>query len=227
MDTFQFADIIILALIAGFIALRLRNTLGKDVGHRPDTTKLRRQMGKDLEERVISMPGVNAPIDEKTQIVVQEDKAYDALDDALKSKIDDVKAQKPEFNLSEFIEGSKGAFEWVVKAFNDGDKTTLKQLLSKDVYKEFEDAMIDNMASPAKADTTLVSIDAAELEDAQIKGKSVLITMKFISDQIHIFRNEKGEVISGNASDITRVEDDWVFEQSVKSRDPNWTIIDT
>lgn len=225
MDTFQFADIIILALIAGFIALRLRNTLGKDVGHRPDTTQLRRQMGKELEERVVSLPGVKATLDTETE--TEKDEAFDALEGALKSKVEAIKKQDASFILSEFMEGAKGAFEWAVKAFNDGDKSTLKQLLSKEVYQEFEDAMIDRMSSAAKADTTLVSIEEAELVDAQIKKGNVHITMKFVSDQIHVVRNEEDEVISGDASEITRVEDEWIFERSLKSRDPNWTIIDT
>ncbi len=225
MDTFQFADIIILALIAGFIALRLRNTLGKDVGHRPDTTNLRRQMGKELEERVISMPGVKVTVEEKKQEAL--DKAFEALEEPIKTKVEKVKAKDPSVDITEFTEGAKGAFEWAVKAFNDGDKSTLKQILSKEVYQEFEEAMIDRESSAAKADTTLVSIELAELTDAQVKSTKIQMTMKFMSDQIHVVRNEEGAVISGDASEITRVEDEWVFERSVKSRDPNWTIIDT
>ncbi len=227
MDTFQFADIIILALIAGFIALRLRNTLGKDVGHRPDSNKIRQQMGKELEERVINLPGVNRAKEDAKLQEPEIDVAFEALEGEIKTKVTAVIKKDPEFNYSEFIEGSQGAFEWVMKAFNDGDKTTLKQLLSKEVYKEFEEAMIDRMNSDAQADTTLVSIDEAEMVDAVVKSGKVNITMRFLTDQIHVVRNEKGDVISGDASEITRVEDEWVFERSVKSRDPNWTIIDT
>ncbi|MDG1287219.1 MAG: Tim44/TimA family putative adaptor protein [Rickettsiales bacterium] len=225
MDTFQFADIIILALIAGFIALRLRNTLGKDVGHRPDTTNLRRQMGKELEERVISMPGAKVAVESKEEEKL--DKAFEALEGPAKAKVEKVKQKDASLDITEFLEGSKGAFEWVMKAFNDGDKSTLKQLLSKEVYKEFEEAMIDRESSAAKADATLVSIEEAELVDAEIKGSKVHMTMKFVSDQIHVVRNEEGELISGDASEITRVEDEWVFERGLTSRDPNWTIIDT
>ena len=224
MDTFQFADIIILALIAGFIALRLRNTLGKDVGHRPDSTQLRRQMGKELEERVVTLPTAKAKAEEEKP---KKDKAFDKLENDLQDKITLIKKADPSFNVSEFFEGAKGAFEWVMKAYNDGDKSTLKQLLSKEVYTEFEEAMVDRMSSPARAHTTLVAIDEVTLMDAEIKGSKTQITIKYITDQIHVVKNEAEEVISGEASKVISVEDEWVFERSVKSRDPNWTIIDT
>ena len=227
MDTFQFADIIILALIAGFIALRLRNTLGKDVGHRPDSTQLRQQMGKDLEERVISMPGLKTAASSQEEEEKEVDELFEALDEDKKAKVEALIEKDGSFKFAEFIEGATGAFEWVVKAFNDGDKSTLKDLLAKDVYQEFEEAMVDRESSAAKADTTLVSIESAEMEDASIKNGNVQIVMKFLSDQIHVVRNEAGEVISGDASEITRVEDEWVFERPLKSRDPNWTIVDT
>lgn len=226
MDTFQFADIIILALIAGFIALRLRNTLGKDVGHRPDSSQLRRQMGKELEERVIAMPGAKTSAD-KSEAEVEPDAAFEALNEPMKSKIAEIKQKDESFHLSEFLEGAKGAFEWVLKAFNDGEKSTLKQLLSEEVYREFEEAMIDRMSSPARADTTLVSIESAEVTEAEIVKSKLQITVKFLSEQIHVVRNEAGKLISGDASEVTRVEDEWVFERALKSRDPNWTIIDT
>lgn len=225
MDTFQFADIIILALIAGFIALRLRNTLGKDIGHRPDVNQLRQQISKDMEERVIPLPGMRAPVEEKE--VVREDKAFDALSAQMKDKIAEIRKYDAAFNLSEFMEGAKGAFEWVFKAFNEGDKSTLKQLLSPELYQEFEEAMVDRLSSGARADGTLVAITRAELSDARVKGQAAQLTVKFESDQVHVVRNDKDEVISGNASEIARVEDEWVFERSLKSRDPNWTIIDS
>lgn len=224
MDTFQFADIIILALIAGFIALRLRNTLGKDVGHRPDSTQLRRQMGKELEDRVVALPTAKTA---KDTLKPQEDKAFDKLNADLQKKVEIIKKADPGFNLSEFFEGAKGAFEWVMKAYNDGDKSTLKQLLSSDVYTEFEEAMIDRMSSPARAHTTLVAIDEISLIDAEVKDTKTHITVRYLTDQIHVVKNEDEEVISGNPSEMIQVEDEWVFERAVKSRDPNWTIIDT
>lgn len=226
MDTFQFADIIILALIAGFIALRLRNTLGKDVGHRPDSSQLRAQMGKELEERVVSLASAQKAALEKNKEEAK-DKAYEALTDALQKKVDSIKKHDPEFSLTEFVEGAKGAFEWVVKAFNDGEKSTLKQLLSSEVYAEFEDAMVDRLSSQAQAHTTLVAINDVHVVDAEIKKQSSRITLRFESEQIHVVKNESEEIISGDASEVIHVEDEWVFERSLKSRDPNWTIIDT
>lgn len=228
MDTFQFADIIILALIAGFVALRLRNTLGKDVGHRPDSAQLRRQLNDELEERVTSLQAVKEKIESEIEgKPSEEDQALEGLSESTREGVEAIKQQDAQFRVKEFLEGAKGAFEWVVKAFNDGDKSTLKSLLAKEVYEEFESAMIDRESSDAKADTTLVSIDKTELLDAKITKGKAQMTVRFMSDQIHVVRDAAGKVISGNPSDITRVEDEWVFERKLKSNDPNWMVVDT
>lgn len=233
MDSgFQFADIIILALIAGFIALRLRNTLGKDIGHRPDASHLQHPLSSDstvkptTQDQVIIFPG-----GKKVELKVEEtptDNAFDALDEgALKTTLADIKKEDPQFTLDEFLGGAKSAFEWVMEAYNKGDRATLKMLMNESVYKEFTAALDEADKQDEKHDLTLVSITDASLQDAEIvKGKARL-TLYIQSDQVHLVRNAEGEVISGNASDISRVEDEWVFERSLKAKDPNWTIIDT
>jgi predicted lipid-binding transport protein (Tim44 family) len=227
MDTFQFADIMILALIAGFVALRLRNTLGKDVGHRPDSAQIRRQMAEEIEERVTSLQAVKDKLKEEATGKKPKPKAEDDLSDKLKKEIKEIQKHDPEFEFGEFLEGAKGAFEWVLKAYNDGDKSTLKNLLSDEIYQEFESAMIERESGSTKLDTTLVSIDKAEVQEIEVNRKTAQIIVKFLSDQIQVQKDESGKVVSGNASEITRVEDEWVFERPLTSRDPNWTVIDS
>ncbi len=227
MESFQFADIIILALIAGFIALRLRNTLGKDVGHRPENPSNARPTSHDVDDRVVSINDAIRGNDTPIKPILTKDAQFEKLQEPIKSKISDIKSIDSSFSVDEFLKGAKGAFEWVTKAFNDGDKPTLKQLMSAEIYKEFEQVIAERAKDNTYPETTLVSIDSVEITEVETTKTHHHITVNFSTSQVHIVKNEQGEVIAGNVSHTTHVEDEWVFERSVKSRDPNWTIIDT
>ena len=46
-----------------------------------------------------------------------------------------------DFDHKKFLEGAKFAFETIINAFNNNDKKTLKNLLTKDVFLTFENAI--------------------------------------------------------------------------------------
>jgi predicted lipid-binding transport protein (Tim44 family) len=225
MSDFQYTDILILALIAAFIALRLRNTLGKDIGHKPDLTQLRRQLSETPEEAAAKIHPLS---EEKTQNDQQEAAAREAIGDpALLAGVDAIAKADPSFSLSGFTEGAKGAFEWVLKAYNAGDTETLKTLLSPPIFEEFSAALEASKASTEKTETTLVAITHAEVAAASLEKAKARITLRIVSEQIEVIRNAEGKIIGGDPSRPAVVEDEWVFERDVKSRNPNWVIMDT
>ncbi len=226
MTDFQYTDLVILALVAVFIALRLRNTLGKDIGHKPDVTPLRRQKPESQEDPA----GLNnrLPVEEKPEDDKEEKRAREAIGDpALMAGIDAIIKADPSFSISGFIEGAKGAFEWVLKAYRQGDTDTLKQLLAPSVYEEFKSALEAAKSAEHKTETTLVAINHAEITGASLEKNRARIAMRILSDQIEITRDTSGNIVGGDASRVETVEDEWVFERDIKSRNPNWVIIDT
>lgn len=228
MNEFHYADIIILALIAIFIVLRLRSTLGKDIGHKPDlTTQLRRQLG-DLPEEKTAPPGQPAVAEEPSKREKAEQAARESIGDAsILTGIDAIIAADSSFSISEFIDGAKGAFEWVLKAYNTGDLETLKQLLAPSIFEEFRAALEEAKKAPAKLDTTLVAITDAQILAASLEKTKARITLRILSQQIQLVRDAEGNIIEGDASKVQTVEDEWIFERDVKSRNPNWIIMDT
>lgn len=226
---FQFADIIILALIAVFVILRLRNTLGKDLGDRPDTSRLRKQLGADTEERVIPMPGIDRkPVEDKKPEDEDELALAELQDPDVAKQLLVLKDLDAGFSVVSFMEGAKGAFEWVLTAFNDGDKDTLKRLLAKDVYEELANALDERNARDEKTFTTLVSIKNARITRAEISKKHIgRIAVEFTSEQIQVVRDHENKIVEGDPSKVREVIDEWVFERDTRSRNPNWTIIET
>jgi predicted lipid-binding transport protein (Tim44 family) len=228
MDGLPFADIIILGLIAVFIVLRLRNTLGKEVGHKPDLEDLRNRLeGKPVEEKVVDMQGQPAPAaDEKT--VKAEAAAREAIGDlGLLAGVDAIAAVDANFSINGFLEGAKGAFEWVLKAYSAGDVDTLKMLLAAPIFEEFNHALEAAKAQNTKTETTLVAIKDAQILAASLEKNIARVTVRFVSDQVEVVRDAEGKIIDGDPSKTEVVEDQWVFERDVKSRNPNWMVMDT
>ena len=187
----QFFDIIIFAAIAGFIIYRLRSVLGKRTGYQKDS------IDKNIQPKQNAQNKNNIPSLLENQIKLE--KVYKKVDD---------------FDHKQFLEGAKKAFEIIITAFNKGDKATLKNLVSKDVYKAFENAINDGSNNPNSQFYSLV-IDG--IDDAKIENGKIIIGVNFISEQI----------LSDNEEDIVKNKDTWVFEKPENSNGPAWTLVST
>jgi predicted lipid-binding transport protein (Tim44 family) len=224
MSEFAYADLLVLAAIAGFILLRLRNNLGKEVGFDPREKResadtLRRSLNAELADRVRDATASELPT---------EDAALkDICSDAVRTSVQAMAEIEPGFRLGEFLEGAKGAYEWVFNAFHKGDKATLKSLLSNDIYSDFEAAIAAREIAGNESRSTLVAIQSAEVIDAELQRNTARITVRFASEQIQVIKDKDGNVVEGDVSTIHPVEDEWVFERELGSRSPNWTVIAT
>jgi predicted lipid-binding transport protein (Tim44 family) len=129
-------------------------------------------------------------------------------------KLENVYKKIPSFEHKAFLEGAKKAFEIIITAFNKGDTPTLKNLVSKDVYKAFEGAINDGSNNPNSQFYSLV-IDG--INDAKVENGKIIIGVNFISEQI----------LSDNEEDIVKNKDTWVFEKPENSNGPAWTLVST
>lgn len=133
----------------------------------------------------------------------------------------------PAFDPAEFLSGGRAAYEMIVLAFANGDRRTLKDLLSKEVYEGFEGAIVDRESRNEKVETQFVSIDKAEIVDAALRAKSAQVTVRFQSKLITATRDQAGTVVDGSAEKVIDVIDIWTFARDTTSRDPNWRLIAT
>ena len=248
-DGFQFYDIIFFALIAIFIILRLRGVLGRRTGqHRqrhPDRFA-RTETEKPTEEsqpqgEIVQLPDRSRPAREAPQeapvepapprpMRADKPQAVPEQDDAvggLRASLEQIRRADHEFSPRRFVQGAQAAFEMVVEAFAKGDTATLRPLLGDDVYDEFAAAIRDRMAEGHIQETTIVALDAAEIISAEMRSSTARVTVKFVSQQINVVRDEDGEEVGGDPSLIERVTDIWTFARNTRSSDPNWALIET
>jgi predicted lipid-binding transport protein (Tim44 family) len=234
-DSFDITTIIFLAL-AVFVIWRLRSVLGQKTGHeRPPFDPFSRREpparpGKVADsDNVVRLPGVGAERAPAAaaEVAVDRWKGIAEPGTPVAGGLDAIARHEPAFDVTGFIEGAKMAYEMIVTAFAQGDRKTLKGLLSKDVFEGFERAIVDREKRGEKAETTFVSIDKAEIENVEVKGRVAQVTVRFLSKLITATRDPQGNVIDGNPETVVDVTDVWTFARPLGTRDPNWQLVAT
>ncbi len=232
-DVFDIYTIIFLAL-AVFIFLRLRSVLGQRTGReRPpyDPYSARDAVRTPAGDKVVSLPG-RGPVDAAPKPSEPEEpserwKGVAEPGSPLAAGLDAIAREDHEFDPQHFLTGARAAYEMIVTAFAAGDKRQLKDLLGREVYEGFEAAIGEREQRGETAETRFVSIDAAELIGAEVRGKSAQVTIRFVSKLISATRDRNGNVIDGNPEKVTDVTDIWTFSRDLSSRDPNWKLVAT
>jgi predicted lipid-binding transport protein (Tim44 family) len=229
-DVFDIYTIVFLA-VAVFIFLRLRSVLGQRTGReRPPYDPFSRAAKDAPKDNVVSLPSraVEAgPAAAEPAAPADRWKGVAETGSSTAIGFDAIAAADPEFDPTHFIAGARAAYEMVVTAYAEGDRRTLKNLLSRDVYEGFDAAITEREKRGETAETRFVSLDTAEIVGAEMRGKSAQVTVRFVSQLISVTRDKSGAVIDGNPEKVTEVTDVWTFARDIASRDPNWKLIAT
>jgi predicted lipid-binding transport protein (Tim44 family) len=215
---FQFIDIIFFAMIAAFLVLRLRNVLGRRDGHenKPSDPFSVPDPKETADENVIQLP-------ERPETVSADADPEDILAGGLAQ----IGINDPSFNPAGFLDGARVAFEMVLNAYVSGDTAILKSLLSPEVFAGFEKAIRDREQAGEVLEDTLVGIRVADLVEAYMDGTNANVTVKFISEQVNVTRDDNGDVVDGNPNLVIDVTDFWTFSRDTRSSDPNWLLVAT
>lgn len=227
-DSFAYIDIIFFAMVAAFIAIRLRSVLGRKTGHERrrqqgqyETATKTGQKGQQSSDNVVKLP-------DRTSQTPEEDPAIANLqDNDVKQGLTRIRLNDHRFDLESFLQGARAAFGMIIEAFANGEREVLRPLLSDDVYGSFETAIREREEREEKLSTELVSVKSAEVAAAEMQGSRARVTVKFVSEQINVVRNVRDEVVDGDSSRIDEIVDLWTFERDTRSADPNWILVET
>ena len=227
MGGFYFIDILILGMVAAFLVYRLRGVLGRrpsNEDHHGNTYGAQgtQRSGADQgrpAEKVVRLPD-RGPVSEPGQ-PSHEDA------DPLASGLTEVQIADPSFDPRGFVQGARAAFGMIVEAYAKGDTATLRPLLSDDLFDAFSNAIRARIAEGETHDTRIERMKSSDIVDAKLEGRTALITLRFVTDQINTVRDEQGELIDGDPSQTTEVVDVWTFARNTRADDPNWTLVET
>lgn len=208
--------IVILAMVAGFLALRLYMVLGKRTGHE-------QPLPKPAEDR----PPLTL-VQRPTETVAEaREPASRSVEPKAEAGIRAIIAADSSFDVARFLEGSKAAYRMILEAFWKGDEEELSWLAEDEVRDAFTAAILDRNTAGHVLDNRLVSIERAVISDASVEGKQARITVRFDADIAAVTRDAESVVIAGSMTDAVETHDVWTFARTLKSNDPNWKLADT
>ena len=193
--SFEYIDIILLAMIAGFIFLRLRGILGKRTGFE----------GKPPAQFQEVLKNVN---------LEQGIKKSENFDEVAKK---------------DFLNGAKIAYETIITDFSDNDNklTTSKPLLSKKIYEQFNQALLERNKRGHFAEITFIGLNSINIKEHKKVNSFLQVTVDFVAEVITCIRDKEKKIISGDPEKIKKIYDTWVFSRDTTSVNPNWQLVNT
>ncbi|MBB4191033.1 putative lipid-binding transport protein (Tim44 family) [Rhizobium aethiopicum] len=215
---------------AVLIFFQLRSVLGRRTGNEKPPRDLYSPRDAAPPEaadagKVVTLPRRDATADDEDRFSAID--AFAAPGTPLNESLRALNKADPSFSPKEFLNGARMAYEMVVMAFADGDRKTLKSLLSREVYDGFEAAIAEREARGDKVKSTFVGIDKAEITHAETKGSEAQITVRIVSQLISATYDKADALIEGDAENVAEVNDLWTFARDTRSRDPNWKLVAT
>ena len=194
---FGFIDIILLAMFAGFIILRLRNIFGRKTGHQGKSASSRyfpkgMEVLKDIENN-----------------------------EAIRSQNVDEEAKK------QFLKGAEIAYEQIITSFATGDKKSLKTLLGKNLFVDFSQVIDERQKKQLKYETTFIGLKSSKVLEFKKIENIYKVTVNFVSEIITCVKDKNNQIIEGNPDTIKTVNDVWKFSKNMWSQDPTWYLVET
>ena len=220
-EGFAYIDILFFAMVAAFIALRLRSVLGRRTGHERRRTEPVGRPAESGGEKVVALPGRAGAKTEADAVIA------DLSDGSVKGGLTQIRLADAGFDLDHFLSGARQAFEMIVEAFAAGDKDALRPLLAPDVFDGFARAIDERRAAGHHLDTQLIGIKSAEIVEAGMVGSRARIAVRFVSEQVNVTRDAEGRVVEGEPDTPEDVTDVWAFERDTRAADPNWELVET
>ena len=209
--------VVLLAMVAAFLALRLYSVLGKRSGHE------QQPLPRAAEDRAPVAP-LPRTVDVTPEV---RDAGPRPIESGAENGIRAVVAAEPGFDVARFLEGAQAAYRMILEAFWRGDEAALEGLVSDDVLAAFREAIAARSEAGHVLDNRLVSIERASIVAASATGGEARVAVRFDADIAAVTRDAEGNVVAGSTSAAIETHAVWTFARRVKAADPNWILVDT
>jgi len=216
-------DLILFAMVAAFLVLRLRSVLGRRTGFERPPAPEPRAAGFDPLGRTVD------GVAEEVRPAPARTGARQVLPDPRTppgQALGRIAAADRSFEPQHFLEGAEGAFRMIVTAFAAGDRQTLRALLSDETYAGFEQVIAARETAGETQRTELRAVHEMGIESADLRGSIAEVVVRFVTDQVNMTTARNGEVVAGSDA-ITEITDLWHFQRDVASADPTWRLVGT
>ena len=210
-------QLIVLAAIAIFLILKLRDVLGTREGFEKPPVPLN-----------------DAPVARPKFEVIDGGQDRDILDHAAEGSptaiaLSSIKSVEPKFNTGEFLRGARGAYEMILMAFERGDLTPVRGFISEEIAEAFDEAIAARGHAGHTVHANFVGIRELALEEAEFNksSKEAELSVRFVGELTSVTKDNSGQVVAGAADEVKRQRDVWTFARTMGSNDPNWLLVAT
>lgn len=210
--------IVLLAMVAAFLALRLYMVLGKRSGHEQALPP------KPAEERIVATPQQRSLSDVQPETVQAADSV---IEPQATAGVRQILQSDPSFDVSRFVDGAKSAYRMILEAFWRGDEEELAWLAGNEVRDAFTTAIAARREAGEVLDNRLVSIERAVISAARVENRVAFVTVTFEADIAAVTRDQEGNVVAGSLTDAVSIHDIWTFSRKLRDSDPNWLLVET
>jgi predicted lipid-binding transport protein (Tim44 family) len=215
-------SIVLLAMVAAFLGLRLYSVLGKRTGHEQEPVLPR------ADERG-GQPSARLP-DMGDAVAVGDTQAPTpglVYDPGAEAGLKALLAADRSFDAGRFVNGAEAAYRMILEAFWVGDRDTLRDLTDDDTFAAFDAAIVARDERGETLENRLVRIDSARISAVDVTRGVARVTVAFTADIVAVTRNAGGDVVAGSRSDAVQTLDRWTFVRTIASADPDWKLDET
>ncbi|UKK86243.1 Tim44/TimA family putative adaptor protein [Sphingopyxis sp. BSN-002] len=214
-------SIVLLAMIAAFLGMRLYSVLGKRTGHEQEPVLPRRDDRAASPTAPVRLDDSETPSGSQSAAPSSAGLVYEP---AAEIGLRQLLATDRQFDAGRFMEGAEAAYRMILEAFWSGDRDTLRDLCDDDSYEAFVEAIEAREKRGEKLDNRLIGIDSAKITAVELSRTEARITVRYQADISAVTRDADGKLISGSMSDAAQTDDHWTFRRQLGSNDPNWLL---
>lgn len=214
-----FLQLLVLAAIAVFLIMRLRNVLGSRDGFEPSQNEQQAQQPRH------NFDVIEGTANQEDGDIADHAEPGSAAANALKA----MRRVEPDFEVGPFLSGAKGAYEMILLAFERGDISDVRAFLAPQVAEAFDSVIADRKAKGLVTEANYLGTRETALAAAEFNPATGLaeITVRFVGELSLVVRNAAGEIVEGDAKTSRKQRDNWTFARHMGQSDPNWQLVAT
>ncbi len=224
------AELMVYALIAAALVFWLRSILGTRSDDDPYTPVARLELNEEGKIITIGAPEVEGMADQLSAIekLLEENKGNMAIENPqARDILFEIARVDKSFDVEGFLQATQDVFVYVVESFAEGDRETLADLLSPQVYETFDKAITEREEKGEAMQAEIQSIKKSSIVEARLEESRAFITVRFLAEEIMHVKDKDENIIQGHPDKVIQMRDVWTFFRDLKSRDPRWVVVET
>ncbi|MEM9784418.1 MAG: Tim44/TimA family putative adaptor protein [Pseudomonadota bacterium] len=212
----QLLELLILFAIAAFVLYRLKSVIGTRTGYEPPERVGGTEAGGGAPVRPVE-PAVEAAADDES------------LPPEAREAVRAMRETEPDFDLEGFLGGARHAYEMILMAYEEGDRSLLRDLLAPDVHRAFESVIDERENDGLTVEARFIGVRDLRLVAASYDAETqeADITLRFTGEMITAVRDAQNRIVEGDPNEIRRQTDVWTFSRVMGAPNPNWLLTAT